>query len=196
TGRHNEVDMVRVLAAPNHLSDPEKQNKLAARLEERFSNAGLSKESSTTRHSYFSEFTQVFNIILFVLLIMAGVLAVVGSLGLTGSLGINILERTREIGVLRAIGAANKAVVKIVLLEGLVVSVVSWIFGAITSLFSSPLLAAVVIYAVLKTSMNFRYSFVGLIIWFGVVILIGVFASLVPARKAALLQVREVLDYE
>jgi len=196
TGRHNEVDMVRVLAAPDHLSNQEIQDKLATRLEERFSNAGLSKESSTTRHSFFSEFTQVFNIILFVLLIMAGVLAVVGSLGLTGSLGINILERTREIGVLRAIGAANKAVVKIVLLEGLVVSVVSWIFGAITSFLSSPLLAAVVIYAVLKTSMNFRYSFVGLIIWFVVVILIGVFASLIPARKAALLQVREVLDYE
>ncbi len=196
SGRHNDVDVVRILAAPDHLSDPKTQDKLATRLEERFSNSGLSKEGSTTRHSFFSEFTQVFNIILFVLLIMAGLLAIVGSLGLTGSLGINILERTREIGVLRAIGAANHAVVKIVLLEGLVVSLISWIFGAITSLFSSPILAAVVIYAVLKTGMNFRYSYIGLIIWLGVVLLIGVFASLFPARKAALLQVREVLDYE
>ncbi len=196
TGRHNEVDMVRVLAAPNKLSNQQTQEKLATRLEERFSNAGISKESSTTRQTVFSEYTGVFNIILWVLLIMAGLLAIVGSLGLTGSLGINILERTREIGVLRAIGAANPAVVKIVLLEGLVVSFVSWILGAITSIFSSPILAAVVIYATLKTEMNFRYSFAGLMIWFGVVLLIGVLASLVPARRAAMLQVREVLDYE
>ncbi|MGB9673774.1 MAG: FtsX-like permease family protein [Anaerolineales bacterium] len=196
TGRHNVVDMVRVLAAPNKLSDRQTQEKLATRLEERFSNAGISKESSTTRYSFFSEFTKVFNIILFVLLIMAGLLAIVGSLGLTGSLGINVLERTREIGVLRAIGAANQAVVKIVLLEGMVVSIVSGLLGGITSLFSSPILAGVVIYAVLKTGMNFRYSFWGLIIWFCVVLVIGTFASLIPARRAALLQVREVLDYE
>jgi len=43
---------------------------------------------------------------------MAGILAVVGGLGLTGSLGMNVLERTREIGVLRAVGAANLAVLQ------------------------------------------------------------------------------------
>lgn len=196
TGRHNQVDMVRVLAVPERLSDKTTQEYIASQLEQRFDNAGLTKEKSITRNTIFSEFTEVFNIILFVLLIMAGLLAIVGGLGLTGTLGINILERTREIGVLRAVGAANRAVVKIVLLEGLVVSLVSWLMGAIVSALSSPVLAGVVIYAVLKTGMSFRYSMWGLLIWFVVILLIGVFASLIPARRAALLQVREVLDYE
>lgn len=196
TDRHNEVDVVRVLAQPDRMSDKVTQDTLATRLQERFDNAGLSNEKSVTRNAIFSEFTEVFNIILFVLLIMAALLAIVGSLGLTGTLGINILERTREIGVLRAVGAANQAVVKIVLFEGIVVSLVSWLMGVLTSFFSSPLLAGVVIYAVLKTSMSFRYSIWGLLLWFVVVLLIGIFSSLVPARRAAMLQVREVLDYE
>jgi ABC-type lipoprotein release transport system permease subunit len=78
----------------------------------------------------------------------------------------------------------------------MVVSLVSWVMGAITSAVSSPILAGVVIYAVLETQMKFRYSLTGLLLWFGVIVLIGVFSSLYPARRAAQLQVREVLDYE
>lgn len=196
TGRHNEVDEIRVLAEEGKLGSLAVQNAVAEKLQERFRNAGLSKSSSVTRSSFFSEFTEVFNIILFVLLLMAGLLALVGSLGLSGTLGINIMERMREIGVLRAVGAANQALVKIVLTESMVVSLVSWVMGALTSAISSPILAAVVIYAVLETQMNFRYSILGLLLWFGVILLIGVFSSLLPARRAALLQVREVLDYE
>ncbi|PWH18517.1 MAG: hypothetical protein DDG59_06125 [Anaerolineae bacterium] len=196
TGRHNEADEIRVLAEEGKLGSLATQDLVAEKLQERFRNAGLSKQNSVTRASFFSEFTEVFNIILFVLLLMAGLLALVGSLGLSGTLGINIMERMREIGVLRAVGAANHALVKIVLAESLVVSFVSWVMGAITSAISSPILAAVVIYAVLETQMNFRYSLIGLALWFGVILLIGVFSSLLPARRAAQLQVREVLDYE
>ncbi|MCX8061955.1 MAG: FtsX-like permease family protein [Anaerolineales bacterium] len=195
-GRNNEVDEIRVLAEEGKLGSLAVQNAIAEKLQARFNNAGLSKNNSETRSSFFSEFTEVFNIILFVLLLMAGLLALVGSLGLSGTLGINIMERMREIGVLRAVGAANQALVKIVLTESMVVSLVSWVMGAITSAISSPILAAVVIYAVLETQMNFRYSMIGLLLWFGVILLIGVFSSLLPARRAALLQVREVLDYE
>jgi putative ABC transport system permease protein len=196
TGRHNEVDEIRVLAEVGKLGSVATQNRLAEKLQDRFRNAGIGKNNSVTRSSFFSEFTEIFNIILLVLLIMAGLLALVGSLGLSGTLGINIMERMREIGVLRAVGAANHALVKIVLTESLIVSFVSWVMGAITSAISSPILAAVVIYAVLETQMNFRYSLIGLLLWFCVILLIGVFSSLLPARRAALLQVREVLDYE
>jgi putative ABC transport system permease protein len=196
TGQHNEVNEIRVLATAGELAPLEVQEAMAEKLQERFRNAGISKANAVTRSSFFSEFTEVFNIILFVLLLMAGLLALVGSLGLSGTLGINIMERMREIGVLRAVGAANRALVKIVLTESMVVSLVSWVMGAITSAVSSPILAGVVIYAVLETQMKFRYSLTGLLLWFGVIVLIGVFSSLYPARRAAQLQVREVLDYE
>lgn len=196
TGRRNQADVVRVVANLDHLCPQDIQESISINLEKRFDNAGFSSERGVTRHSVYDKFTKVFNIILIVLLIMAGLLAVVGSIGLTGALGINVLERVREIGILRAVGAANQAVLKIVMIEGVVVSMISWVMGALTSALSSPFLAGVVIYAVLNTRMKYRYSLAGLAIWFGLILLIGVVASLAPARKAALLQVRDVLDYE
>jgi len=196
TGKQNQVETVRVIAVPGKPGKPAFQDSIARQLEERFKNAGLSNSMATTQNSFFNSFTDIFNIILLVLMIMAGVLAIVGGLGLTGTMGINILERTREIGVLRAIGAANAAVLQVVVIEGLVVSLLSWVFGALISAPVSPALAAIVIYAILNTKLNFRYSFEGLLIWLAIVVVIGILSSLAPARRAARLRVREVLDYE
>ncbi|NMC11717.1 MAG: FtsX-like permease family protein [Chloroflexi bacterium] len=196
TGRQNQVDVVRVIAQPGKPGTPAVQEAIAQQLQERFKNAGLSTAIASTQHNFFKNFTDIFNIILMILMIMAGILAVVGGLGLTGTMSINILERTREIGVLRAVGAANAAVLQVVVVEGLVVSLLSWIFGALASVPVAPALAAVVIYAILETRLNFRYSVEGLFLWLAIVLVIGVFSSLTPAYRAARLRVREVLDYE
>ena len=196
TGRSNQADMVRVLADPEKLASPAEQDAIAVQLEERFQNAGLSSSNSSTQYSFFGKFTDVFDIILIVLIIMAGLLAIVGGLGLTGTMGMNVLERTREIGVLRAVGASNIAVRKVVVIEGIVVGLISWIMGAFLSGPSGRALAGAVIDAVLKADLSYRYSLSGLFIWLVIVVLIGVFSSLIPARKAVQLRVREVLDYE
>ncbi len=141
-------------------------------------------------------FTSAFDIILLVLVVMAGLLAVVGGLSLTGTMGMNVLERTREIGVLRAVGAANSAVRQVVVVEGVVVGLMSWLVAAFLSVPVSRLLASAVVESVLKASVNFQYSAVGLIIWLAIVIVIGIVSSLGPARNAVRLSVREVLDYE
>jgi len=58
------------------------------------------------------------------------------------------------------------------------------------------LLAGAVVKAVLQATVHYRYSPWGLLLWLAIVVLIGVFASLTPARSAARLTVREVLEYE
>ncbi len=196
TGRQNQADVIRVRADANGISSVAKQDELAALLEERFDNAQLSIASADTNNAIFSRFTSSFDIILVVLIIMAAILAIVGSLGLTGMMGINVLERTREIGVLRAVGASTNAVRQVVVVEGIVVGLISWLFGAILSAPSGFALAAAVVGAVFHTGLTYRYSFVGLASWLGIVVLIGVMSSLAPARNAVLLTVREVLDYE
>jgi putative ABC transport system permease protein len=58
-------------------------------------------------------------------------LAVVGALGLAGAMSINVLERTREIGVMRTIGASDGTVQQMVLTEGVLVGLLSWCCGTL-----------------------------------------------------------------
>jgi putative ABC transport system permease protein len=196
TGRQNQADSIRVRADAAQPGTAATQDALAAQLEQRFKDAGLSTSSSQTRHITYEMFTGAFDIILLVLVVMAGLLAIVGGLSLTGTMGMNVLERTREIGVLRAVGAANSAVRQVVVVEGVVVGLMSWILSAALSGPVSRVLANVVVESVLKASVNFQYSVTGLLIWLAIVIVIGIFSSLGPAGNAVRLSVREVLDYE
>lgn len=196
TGRQNQADSIRIRADTTESSTAAVQDALAAQLEQRFKDAGLSTSSSQTRHTSYEMFTSAFDIILLVLVVMAGLLAIVGGLSLTGTMGMNVLERTREIGVLRAVGAANSAVRQVVVVEGVVVGLMSWLVAAVLSVPVSRLLASAVVESVLKASVNFQYSAVGLVIWLAIVIVIGIVSSLGPARNAVRLSVREVLDYE
>ena len=123
-------------------------------------------------------------------------LAIVGALSLTGTMGMNVLERTREIGVLRAVGAANSAVRQVVVVEGIMVGLMSWVFSTLLSAPVGRILAGAVVESVLKAQANFQYSVVGVVVWLVIVVVIGILSSLSPAQNAVRLSVREVLDYE
>ncbi|MDI6695598.1 MAG: ABC transporter permease [Anaerolineales bacterium] len=196
TGRRNQVDSVRVLATPGVFSQPAEQGAIGKKLEKRFEDAQLSQSSSRTRHEIFDAMSNAFNILLIILLFVAVILAVIGGLGLTGALGLNILERTREIGILRAVGASHRSVRQVVVVEGTVVALLSWIFSALISYPVGRLLSEAVVSVAFDTRPTFQYSFAGLGVWLVVVVLIGVLASLAPARDAVRLTVREVLNYE
>lgn len=196
TGRRNQVDSVRVLATPGAFSQPAEQSLIGKKLEKRFENAQLSQSSSRTRHEIFDAMAKAFNILLIILLLVAGILAAIGGLGLTGAMGLNILERTREIGVLRAVGASHRSVRQVVVVEGTAVALLSWVFSALISYPVGRLLSEAVVSVAFDTRPTFQYSFAGLGVWLAVVILIGVLASLAPARDAVRLTVREVLNYE
>jgi putative ABC transport system permease protein len=111
-------------------------------------------------------------------------------------MGINVMERTREIGVLRSVGASNGAIRQVVVLEGVVIAVFSWLLVGLVSGPTAAALAGAVMDAVLKTQLTFSYSFSGLFIWLAIIVIIGALSSLTPARNAVRLTVREVLDYE
>src|SRR4029450_1742485 len=66
------------------------------------------------------------DVLVYFMLGMAVMIAIVGGVGLMGTMSINVLERTREIGVMRAIGASNGDIQGIVIVEGLVIGFISW----------------------------------------------------------------------
>ena len=72
---------------------------------------------------------------------MAVLLGFVGGLGLTGTMTINVVERSREIGVLRAVGASDRSVLLIFLAEGILIGALSWALGVLVSIPVSKLLS-------------------------------------------------------
>lgn len=196
TGQHNQVDTVRVLATPGVFSPPAEQRAINQRLEKRFEDAQISDAAGRTRFEIFDAMSGAFNILLVILLLVAIILAVIGGLGLTGAMGLNVLERTREIGVLRAVGASHASVRMVVVVEGAVVALLSWVLSALLSYPVGMVLCEAVVSMAFGASAPFRYSVWGLFAWLAAVLLIGVLASLAPARQAVRLTVREVLNYE
>jgi putative ABC transport system permease protein len=130
------------------------------------------------------------------LLIMALLTAVVGSIGLTGTMGMNVLERTREIGVMRAIGATDGQIMKTVMVEGMIIGLISWFLGAVFSFPVTFLLSRIISLAIFNSPSQFVLNPLGFIIWLGLVLILSAIASALPARNAARLTIREVLAYE
>src|SRR5439155_11977920 len=112
----------------DHSDDAQKA--VATGLTNRLERAGFTVSSARTSAALGRLYRKNLGIIVSFLLAMAGLLAVVGGLGLSGMLSINVLERSREIGVLRAVGARDRDVMQLVVVEGLLVAVVGWAVAA------------------------------------------------------------------
>jgi putative ABC transport system permease protein len=136
------------------------------------------------------------NILTGFLLMMAVLIAVVGSIGLAGTMSLNVLERTREIGIIRAIGASDRSVMELVMVEGLLIGLMSWVFGLLLALPVSSLMANAIILALFGATADFTFTPIGVILWGIVVVILSVIASVGPARNATRLTIREVLAYE
>jgi len=137
-----------------------------------------------------------FNSILALLIIMALLLAVVGGLGLMGTMSINVIERTREIGILRAIGASNGGVNGVFMIESLCIGLFSCMISIPASFPITSLLARLMGSLMTGSAWTASLNPTGMVLWIIVVILLSLVANYFPARSAARLTVREVLAYE
>ncbi|MBN1122657.1 MAG: ABC transporter permease [Anaerolineae bacterium] len=193
---NSEVNVIRVRSQPGTFGDERFQTALALQLERRYKNANLGEGTSDTQIRVLSMSENGFQVILTILMVLSVLLAAVGGLGLTGAMSLNVLERTREIGVLRAVGASNGSVRKLVLVEGLFVGLMSWLLGTLVSFPFGIGLANAVSVATMQTTLAFKFSTPSMAIWLALVLIISTLASLVPAQNASQLTVREVLAYE
>jgi putative ABC transport system permease protein len=165
-------------------------------LEEHFERAGLNVSSTMTSSIERAQVESQFNVLVAFLLIMAVLLAVVGGIGLMGTMSLNVLERIREIGVMRAIGASDGAVLRIVIVEGILIGLLSWLVAIVVALPLSKMLSDTVGISILESQLNYTFSTGGTVIWLVVVTVLSALASILPARSASRITVREVLAYE
>jgi putative ABC transport system permease protein len=143
------------------------------------------------RTSTWKQFTPI----LYILLMMALLAAVVGSIGLMGTMSINVVERTREIGVMRATGATSVAIAELFVVEGVLLGVLSWLLAVPFSYPGGRLLSDLV-GQTMHVPFNYSYSVGGVVAWLLIVIVLSTLASLWPALRATRVSVREALVYE
>jgi putative ABC transport system permease protein len=177
-------------------SSPEFQRQVGQALEQQFRDRGFRVEIMQTVAELESVITLFFDVVIVFLLAMAALLGLVGGLGLMGTMSINVIERLREIGVMRAIGASDRAVLRIVLLEGIIIGLLSWLIGGALALPTSYLLTTQVGTLLLRAEPNYTFSWGGTLLWLVTVVVLAVVASFLPARSASRVTVREVLSYE
>jgi putative ABC transport system permease protein len=138
----------------------------------------------------------MFSSIVYLMLVLAIMAGIIGSIGLASTISINVSERRRELGVMRAIGARSTTILGIVIIEGMLVGVLSW-FLALPFTFPLAHLSSNAIGDLLfKTQLDYSYSVNGMVAWVVIVLLLSTLASLWPARGAARMSVHQSLTYE
>ena len=157
---------------------------------------GVRARGSSSKAETRFGFDQHMLMIYIFLIVMSAIVGSVGALGLMTTMSLNVLERRREMGVLRAIGATPRIVWLIVVVEGLVIGVLSWTIAALLAWPVSKVLGDVLVRAMLKGGVDFVFEPWGLLIWLIVSISVSAAGSFIPAWKASRATVREALAYE
>ena len=114
-------------------------------------------------------------------------------IAMVNTLTINVLERTREIGMIRAVGGTRKQVRRMVVAEALLLASVGTAFGILSGMY-----LGYVIVKALGALFPMEYSFPlsGILAGIAIGLIFGALAAVIPARQAAKLQVVEALRYE
>lgn len=174
----------------------EGQRAITSAVEEHFDRIDIEVTNTFLVEDERQEIDAAFGIIVALLMIMTALLATVGALGLMGTMSLNVMERVREIGVMRAFGASSRIISRIVIIEGLLIGMMSWILAIGLSQPISNFLARTVGLSFMDYPMTATTSPGGILTWAAIVIVISIAASLFPALRAARLTVTEVLAYE
>ncbi|HEX9926547.1 MAG TPA: ABC transporter permease, partial [Anaerolineae bacterium] len=122
-----------------------------------------------------------FGIIIKMLAAMAVIIALVGSIALSGVLSLNVRERTREIGVMRAIGASSWAIARLFIGEGLVLGLLSWLIALPLSIPAGYLMTQA-LSAALGGEIVFHYTPTGALYWLAIITVLAIVASWLPAQ--------------
>ncbi len=173
----------------------EAQQAIEKDLREYFEAQGIGVRFTDTALENREQSNAQINILTTILLVMTILIAFVGSVGLSGTLSINVFERRREIGVMRAVGASSWDVFRVFTTEGLLLGVLSWAQAVPLSLLFGPIFVQA-IGEVIDFPAVYDPSIQGIWVWFAIVIVLSLVASWLPARRATRISVNESLAYE
>lgn len=165
----------------------------AERVERRLDEAGVPLDDVVGREMLRTAVGDHVGILRAALVALALVVLLVGVIGLGASTATSIVERSRELGVLRAIGATRRFVVRSLVAEGAVVGVVSAALGVLLSLVFSLVLGGVLGRMTFGSPLPLVVSAGAMLGWTALVLVLGAGAAAIPARWALRSSTRELL---
>lgn len=195
-GLMDQNGLVKTLPIVTKDRSAESHSTVAKRLERAFSEAGMDIKELISIYDIQRILEDHFVVLTMLLLFMSILIVLVGGLGLMTTMSIHVIERKREIGIMRAIGASSHELLKIITVEGLVIGMLSWLLAAVLALPLSKYIGDLFGMIFLRTTLDFALSPVAFLLWMGVVVLFSMAASFFPARNATRLTVRDTLAYE
>ncbi len=192
----NLTNLANRLVVVTNTSTPDFEATVQSDLLKRFSADKMTVAASETTTQLKETTAQQMDTLIILLMSMVVLIAVVGGLGLAITMGLNVLERTREIGILRSLGAQAGVVRRVVILEGLVIALISWALAIPISIPLAIYLGNVLGVSLLDRPLDYIFSWQAVGLWLALIVIIAVIASLIPAQNAARLTIRDTLAYE
>jgi len=142
---------------------------------------------------YYASITGQMDAAFLAIYILFFILAIPSLIAMLNTLTIGVIERTREIGMVRALGGTQKQVRALVMAEALLLAAIGTAFGILGGLY----LGYVMVTAIkVMFPMGYYFPFGGILAAIAIGLLFGVVAALIPARQAARMNVVEALRYE
>ncbi len=144
--------------------------------------------------AFLKQFNQIFDFLLLAITFLLGVALLIALLGILNTLLLSIVERTRELGLVRAIGLSRGGVVKMVGVESILIAVFGCLLGLAVGVGAGAALSQALIEANFMTTIVLPWDMLSAYVV--VAIVFGVLAALVPAWRAARLNVLDAIAYE
>ena len=172
------------------------QSELLQRMRDQLEGSGFPVESTQLMAASRSAMEDHLLLVAGFLVAMSQLTIIVGGLGLASTMSLSVLERTREIGVLRAIGASHSAIVTMVQVEGLVVAALSWLIALPLSLPMSVLVGRAFGRVMITVPVTWVPEASAILIWLGISVGVSLAACAWPARHATRITTAAALAYE
>jgi putative ABC transport system permease protein len=187
---------VNVVAMASSAAGPGAHADVVSRLRDRLEAASIGVGSSLVMDAARSALEDHMLMVANFLVLMSQLTIVVGGLGLASTMSLSVMERRREIGVMRAIGARHGVIRRLVQGEALVVSLLGWLFAIPLSMPMSVATANAFGRVMLPVTAEWWPSPGAIGAWFVLTVVVSLVASAVPARRATRVSTAMALAYE
>ncbi|MDQ2981631.1 MAG: FtsX-like permease family protein [Actinomycetota bacterium] len=181
----NPQDQMVLINTPDGVSDAN-----TATLEDGVS--GFADAKIATRDQFKKDFEGPINKLLNLLYVLLALSVVVSLFGIVNTLVLTVFERTRELGMLRAVGMTRRQVRMMIRYESIVTSLMGAALGIVVGTF----LAVLIVHALSSQGIVFSFPLLQIVYFVLAAILVGILAAILPARRAARLNVLQALQYE